>query len=114
MTIHTGLFELDFGWVRRQPTTSCVAIGLISFHQDFPPDFIRKGGLNFRPVKTRFFHFTACLVTASFALADVRADDKFDSLKHELDALKQRVTALEDENLRLKEKELEVERLIVR
>src|SRR4030095_9428265 len=114
MTIHTGLFELDFGWVRRQPTTSCVAIGLISFHQDFPPDFIRKGGLNFRPVKTRFFHFTACLVTASFASANVRADDKFDSLKHELDALKQRVTVLEDENLRLKKKELEVERLIVR
>ena len=51
-------------------------------------------------------------VSLSFACA-VAADENFDALKRELEGLKSRVTALEEENRRLKQ-ETVVDRLIVR
>jgi len=64
-------------------------------------------------MSTRIFLSAASLV-AILTAGNVRADEAIEILKREIDGLKQRVTALEDENLRLKKKELEVERLIVR
>lgn len=63
-------------------------------------------------MKTRLF--LPALVLAKVILTNAWADENFDSLKREIDALKQRVASLEDENLRLKKKELEVDRLVVR
>jgi hypothetical protein len=65
-------------------------------------------------MKTRTLLSIALCLNVSFTSVPARADESFDLLKRELDALKQRVAALEDENLRLKKKELEVERLVVR
>jgi hypothetical protein len=53
-----------------------------------------------------------CLMPASVARGD-ETTDALDAIKRELTALKQRVTALEAENARLK-KEIDVERLVVR
>lgn len=64
-------------------------------------------------MNTRVFH-SAVLVAAILPIANAHAQEPVDALKRELDALKQRVAALEDENVRLKKRELEVERLIVR
>jgi hypothetical protein len=65
-------------------------------------------------MKTRVFRATVSVAVAILTTASVHADEVLDAFKRDLDALKQRVTVLEDENLRLKKKELEVERLIVR
>jgi len=51
-------------------------------------------------------------LTLLFASA-ASADENLDSLKHEIEALKNRVTALEEDNSKLK-KQIDVERLIVR
>src|SRR6476619_1631628 len=51
-------------------------------------------------------------LTLFFASA-ASADENLDSLKHEIEALKNRVTALEEDNSKLK-KQIDVERLIVR
>ena len=52
------------------------------------------------------------LASCLFAFAVV-ADENFDALKREVEELKRRVTALEEDNRKLK-KELDVERLVVR
>jgi hypothetical protein len=59
-------------------------------------------------------HFVILSGWLLVALGRVYSQETLDSLKRELDLLKQRVATLEDENNRLKKKELEVERLIVR
>jgi hypothetical protein len=53
------------------------------------------------------------LLVASLFVAPLRADDTFDALKREIDAVKARVAALEGENAKLKER-IEVERLVVK
>jgi hypothetical protein len=65
-------------------------------------------------MKTRLLVSLASLVALCLNPVDANADDNIEILKRELDALKQRVAALEDENIRLKKKELEVDRLVVR
>jgi hypothetical protein len=55
-----------------------------------------------------------CLLSLSLSFTSTAiADDGFDELKREIDALKNRVTALEEENNKLKT-QIDVERLIVR
>jgi hypothetical protein len=65
-------------------------------------------------MKTRFFVSSASLIIACLNPLGARADETTENLKRELDALKRRVTALEDENVRLKKREMEVDRLVVR
>src|SRR5262245_11090991 len=60
-------------------------------------------------MKTILLLLPFCLVFIRAALAD----ENFDLLKQELEALKTRVTALEEDNTRLR-KQIDVERLIVR
>src|ERR1051325_2010199 len=60
-------------------------------------------------MKKIFLSLLWCLLFAGV----VWADENFDALKRELDALKNRVTALEEDNAKLR-KQIDVERLIVR
>ena len=60
-------------------------------------------------MKTIFLLFPASLLLAGA----VPADEHFDALKREFEAVKRRVTALEEDNSKLK-KQIDVERLIVR
>jgi hypothetical protein len=62
----------------------------------------------------KIFQFVVCLVCAGFINVSVCVDDAIESLKRELETLKKRVATLEDENLRLRKSELEVDRLIVK
>ena len=65
-------------------------------------------------MKVRFHCLTAFAIGVCLAGNQVRAADDLEALKRELEALKQRVRELEDANLRLKNRELEVDRLIVK
>ena len=65
-------------------------------------------------MKTRLLPCAVAFLTVSAFPRPAGADDSVGDLRRELNALKQRVTVLEDENQRLKKKDLEVERLIVR
>ena len=54
------------------------------------------------------------LLSASLFFASrAHSDESFDALKREIDSVKRRVAALEDENRKLKER-IEVDRLVVR
>lgn len=64
-------------------------------------------------MKTRVLR-TLTILIGIVLPAHTRADDSIEWLKSELEALTRRVTSLEDENARLKKKELEVDRIIVR
>src|SRR3989440_1463393 len=60
-------------------------------------------------MKTMMLLWSVCLLFAGAAFAD----ENFDALKQEIEALKKRVTALEEDNSKLK-KQIDVERLVVR